>query len=185
MPFFLGRKGFEKYLIGKTFLEHSEKANLFCDISSKESERLYGRNWTEFISNCRTTLGTESGSSIIDFTGEIEYNLNFYQAFHPFACFKDLPEKYLSSDGILEIQVISPRCFESAALGTVMVLFPGNYSGILIRDKHYIGLEKDFSNIDEVIEKIKDDQYLQEMSNFARLDLVQVENFLTKNSFSK
>ena len=87
--------------------------------------------------------GTESGS-IIDFTGEIEYDLNFYQAFHPFACLSDLPKKYLSTDGKLEIQVISPRCFEAAALGTVMVLFPGNYSGILIRDRHYIGLERLF-----------------------------------------
>ena len=85
-PFFLGRKGYEKYLIGRTFLKYSHGSNLICDISSKESDRLYGKKWTEFISNCRTTLGTESGSSIIDFTGEIEYDLNFYQAFHPFAC---------------------------------------------------------------------------------------------------
>ena len=176
-PFFLGRKGYEKYLIGRTFLKYSHGSNLICDISSKESDRLYGKKWTEFISNCRTTLGTESGSSIIDFTGEIEYDLNFYQAFHPFACLGDLPKKYLSTDGKLEIQVISPRCFEAAALGTVMVLFPGNYSGVLIRDKHYVGLEKDFSNVDEVIDKINDDNYLQEMSDFAHSDLVQSKEF--------
>ena len=78
----------------------------------------------------------------------------------------------MSTDGKLEIQVISPRCFEAAALGTVMVLFPGNYSGILIRDRHYIGLEKDFSNVNEVIDKINDDNYLQEMSDFAHSDLI-------------
>ena len=176
-PFFLGSKGIEKYLIGKYFLEKTHDINLVCDISSKENNRLYGREWTKFISNCKTTLGTESGSSIIDFTGDIEYKLNFYQAFHPFANFDDVPTKFLKSDGNLEIQVISPRCFEAAALGTVLVLYPGEYSGILIRDKHYIGLEKDFSNINEVVERIKDLTELQKMANSARKDLVASGNF--------
>ena len=107
------------------FLKYSHESNLICDISSKESDRLYGKKWTEFISNCRTTLGTESGSSIIDFTGEIEYDLNFYQAFHPFACLGDLPKKYLSTDGKLEIQVISPRCFRSGSFGDCYGLVSG------------------------------------------------------------
>ena len=172
-PFFLGKKGIEKYLIGKYFLEHIQDQNLTCDISSKEKDRLYGRGWTQFVSNCKTTLGTESGSSIIDFTGQIEYRLNFYQAFHPFASFENLPGQLLESDGNLEIQVISPRCFEAASLGTVLVLYPGTYSGILKRDKHYIGLEKDFSNINEVSERIKDINGLKDMADFTRNDLVK------------
>jgi hypothetical protein len=187
-PFFLGRKGIQKYLIGRNFLENTKSLELICDISCKEKDRLYGKDWIEFLSNCKTTLGTESGSSIIDFVGDIEYNLNFYQAFHPFATFDDVPEEILKSDGELEIQVISPRCFEAAALGTVLVLYPGSYSGILIRDEHYIGLEKDFSNIYEVVEKIKDLDGLQEMANFTRKTLVESGNFSYKkfvNEFDK
>lgn len=172
-PFFLGKKGIEKYLIGKSFLENTNDQNLICDVSSKENDRLYGKDWTQFVSNCKTTLGTESGSSIIDFTGEIEYNLNLYQAFHPFAVFEDLTGNFLDSDGELEIQVISPRCFEAAALGTVLVLYPGTYSEILKRDEHFIGLEKDFSNIKEVVERMKDDNELEDMAKFCRTDLVE------------
>jgi hypothetical protein len=187
-PFFLGRKGIQKYLIGRNFLENKKSQELICDISCKEKDRLYGKDWIDFLSNCKTTLGTESGSSIIDFVGDIEYNLNFYQAFHPFATFDDVPKEILKSDGELEIQVISPRCFEAAALGTVLVLYPGSYSGILVRDKHYIGLEKDFSNINEVVEKIKDLDSLQEMANFTRKALVESGNFSYKkfvNEFDK
>ena len=171
-PFFLGKKGIEKYLIGKYFLDYTNDLNLSSNISSKENDRLYGKEWIRFVSNCKATLGTESGSSIIDFTGEIEYKLNFYQAFHPFATFEDLPRKFLDSDGELEIQVISPRCFEAVALGTVLILYPGSYSGVLEREKHFIGLEKDFSNIKEVVERVKNDSALQDMADFARSDLV-------------
>ncbi len=177
VPFYLGKKGVEKYVIGKQFLNEVKDMELICDISSKESDRLYGRNWTNFISNCKATLGTESGSSIIDFTGEIEYQLNFYQAFHPFAKIDNVPKQFLRLDGKLEIQVISPRCFEAAALGTALVLFPGEYSGILKQNKHYIPLEKDFSNISEVVDRIKDVEGLQQMTQFTREDLVKSKKF--------
>ena len=78
----------------------------------------------------------------------------------------------MDSDGELEIQVISPRCFEAVALGTVLILYPGSYSGVLEREKHFIGLEKDFSNIKEVVERVKNDSALQDMADFARSDLV-------------
>ena len=188
VPFFLGSKGIEKYLIGKTFLKKANNKNLNCNISSKESDRLYGKAWIDFLSNCKVTLGTESGSSIIDFTGHTEYQLNLYQAFHPFANFDDVPDKFLKSDGELEIQVISPRCFEAAALGTVLVLYPGEYSGILEKDKHYISLEKDFSNINEVIERIKNHDGLQKIADFAREDLIRSGNYSYENficSFEK
>jgi hypothetical protein len=188
VPFFLGSKGIEKYLIGKTFLKKANNKNLNCNISSKESDRLYGKAWIDFLSNCKVTLGTESGSSIIDFTGHTEYQLNLYQAFHPFANFDDVPDKFLKSDGELEIQVISPRCFEAAALGTVLVLYPGEYSGILEKEKHYISLEKDFSNINEVIERIKNHDGLQKIADFAREDLIRSGNYSYENficSFEK
>ena len=145
-PFWYGYKSAEKFLIGEHFIHYSQGTRLLNDISWREKDRLYGQDWIKFISNCKATLGTESGASIIDFTGEIEYDLNRFQAFHPLARFEDVPPVLLQNDGKLQIQVISPRCFEAAALKTVMVLYPGTYSDILIKDKHYIELKKDFSN---------------------------------------
>ena len=171
-PFFLGRKSHEKFLIGKLFLEKTKGLGLSYDVSSSEKDRIYGEKWIEFLSNCKTTLGTESGASIIDFTGKIEYKLNRWQAFHPYGDFEDLPTHLLEDDGKIELQVISPRCFEAACLGTVMVMYPGNYSGILEAGVHYISLEKDFSNIDEVTQAIQNDNFLKEIAKNAKRELI-------------
>ena len=171
-PFFLGKKGYDKYLIGEEFLKNSQGLGLRTDISSKEKDRLYGREWIEFLQNCKATLGTDSGSSIIDFNGETEYRLSLYQALHPFAKFANVPPQYLELDGKLEIQVISPRCFEAAALGTVLILFPGNYSGILRPFDHYLPLKKDFSNLQEVLDILESEGQAKEIIARARKDLI-------------
>lgn len=46
---------------------------------------------------------------------------------------------------------------------TVMILFEGNYSGILTPHKHYIPLRKDFSNLDEVFSLLNDGDYIDKM----------------------
>lgn len=176
-PFWLGRKSHEKYLVGRLFAENTQGSGLNCDISSSEKDRIYGNRWIDFLLNCKTTLGTESGASIIDFTGLIEYDLNRYQAFRPFAKFEKVPSRYLEKDGEIELQVISPRCFEAAALGTVMVMYPGTYSGILQPGVHFLPLEKDFSNIEEVVGFIQDDEQLEEMARNAERDLVDSGKF--------
>lgn len=171
-PFFLGRKSHEKFLIGKLLLEKTKGHGLRHDVSSSEKDRIYGKKWINFLSNCKTTLGTESGASIIDFTGKIEYELNRWQAFHPFGDFEDVPAHLLEEDGQIELQVISPRCFEAASLGTVMIMYPGDYSGILKPGVHYLSLEKDFSNIDEVTQAIKDTDFLETIARNARSELI-------------
>jgi hypothetical protein len=57
--------------------------------------------------------------------------------------------------------MISPRIFESAALQTVPLLFSGSYSGIISPDVNYIEIKKDFSNIKLVLEKMADENLVQ------------------------
>jgi hypothetical protein len=51
---------------------------------------------------------------------------------------------------------ISPRVFECAVMHTPMILYRGRYSGIIDPETHYIPLEKDFSNIDDVLRRLDD-----------------------------
>ena len=60
-------------------------------------------------------------------------------------------------------------------------MYEGNYKGILKKDVHYISLKKDYSNIEEVINKIKDDDYLQNMANTAYKDIVESEKYSYEN----
>ncbi len=70
------------------------------------------------------------------------------------------------------IQAISPRVFEAAALGTAMINFTGRYSDVIEPWTHYVPLEKDFSNFDEVVAAIRDDAVLEGMATRAHADLV-------------
>ena len=75
-------------------------------------------------------------------------------------------------EGNVVVKVISPRVFEAASLGTALVMFPGQYSGIVTPGEHYIVLEKDFSNMDEVVRQLKDDDLVNAMTARAREDLI-------------
>lgn len=67
---------------------------------------------------------------------------------------------------------ISPRVFETIAMHTGLVLFEGNYSGVIHPGKHYIALKKDFSNVDEVLALVNDLDYLQKMTTRAYEDVI-------------
>jgi len=170
MWYWLGALAHEKWFIAEEFKRRAkvDSLDLVLDFSSREDERLYGDAWTKFVASCKTVIGVESGASIIDFDGRLERIVDQYVSQHPKASFEEVSEIFLKPyEGSLKLHQISPRCFEAAALRTPMVLFEGNYSGVLVPNRHFIVLKKDFSNFAEVVEKIKDDAFLQEMANLT------------------
>ena len=63
--------------------------------------------------------------------------------------------------------MITPRVFEAIALQTPLVMFPGEFNGILKAHRHYIVLERDFSNVEDVMSKITDENYLKMVADRA------------------
>jgi len=166
MPFWLGRLGHEKWFIAQEFERRASSINLNLDLSTQEGERLYGDAWTNFVASCRAVIGVESGASIIDFDGKLETQVDDYVAANPKATFEEVSEKILSPyEGSLKLHQISPRCFEAAALRTPMVLFEGEYSGVLKPGRHFIVLKKDFSNFGDVVSRLRDHAFLQAMAD--------------------
>lgn len=173
LPYWYGELGQEKVWIAEKFLESTKNITLNCDISVKEEDRIYGKNWINFISTSKATLGTESGASVFDFSGELKSTVDAYMDQNPNASFYKVQEKYLLPyEGKIYLHQISPRAFESICLKTAMILFEGEYSGILKPWEHYIPLKKDFSNIDEVIAFLNDDIKLEELVDRAYNDIV-------------
>ena len=163
-PYWLGAHAQEKVFIGQEFQKRAQRHGLATDISVEEHDRIYGRDWIRFLCSCRATLGVESGASIVDCDGELERKVDSYLADHPSATFAEVRNKFLEGiDGSIVINPISPRAFEAAATKTAMVLFEGTYSGILQPWRHYIPLKKDFSNFEDVVAKIKDPVFLQDL----------------------
>jgi hypothetical protein len=173
VPVWLGRLGREKTEIARAFLDHVADRGLRCDISSREDDRIYGEAWNRFLASCKTTLGTESGASIVDFDGSLEALAKDYLPRRPHATREEI-ERDLTGpyEGKVVINTASPRLFEAAALRTAMILFRGTYGGVVEPGRHYIPLEKDFSNIDEVVERVRDPAYLDELADRTYDDLV-------------
>ena len=68
--------------------------------------------------------------------------------------------------------VVSPKMFEAISVGTVLVMFQGNYSNILLPNIHYIELKKNLSNLNDVVSKISDNNFLQNMADRAYKDII-------------
>jgi len=165
VPWWLGWLGQDKVLIGHGVKARAGSAGLKVDIAWTEADRIYGCRWIEFLRNSRTTIGCEGGASISDFDGSIEQAVVDYVKSHPGATFEDVHAAILAPhEGNVPMNVMTPRLFEAAALRTALVLFPGRYSDVLEPWRHYIPLEKDFSNFDAVARLIKDDQFLTELT---------------------
>jgi hypothetical protein len=185
LPFWYGKLSREKAWIGQRFLELAPKYGLRCDIAWQEHARIYGERWIDFVSSSRATLGCESGASIADFDGGVERSVRAYLRSHPGAPYQEVAQAVLEPyEGNVVVHVISPRVFEAASLGTVLVMFPGDYSGVVAAGEHYIPLEKDFSNMDDVVAKLKDDDYIAQMSSRTYHDLIRSGRWSYKSFIS-
>lgn len=164
-----GRLGFDKFEIGRRMKELCDARCITTDIAMDEASRIYGTAWFDFIGNCRAMLGSESGSNVFDFDGSIEARFKEMTAANGGVppSYADFLPTVIDRDGEIEMGQISPRVFECAMMRTPMVLFKGRYSDAIVPDRHYIPLEKDFSNIDEVLERLNDLPALEAMTQRA------------------
>lgn len=178
VPFWLGEFGQDKVRIAQGFRARAAAHDLRVDIEWEEEKRIYGRAWNRFVESCRCVLGTESGASIGDWDGSLHREVERYLESNPDASFEDVSHALLAPhEGNLELRTISPRAFEAIALRTALIQFPGAYSGILEPWKHYIPLEKDFSNFDEVLAKIRDVDFLEAMTRRAYDDIAVPQRY--------
>lgn len=183
LPGWCGSFALQKWQIGERVLRDAPGHNLKCDIAMSEASRIYGDDWIRFMGNCKATLGTESGASFVDYTGLVHQEIDKYEAKHPEAHFMDVKEKFLEGrDGETVIHVISPRVFEAAALRTLMILYPGTYSGVLTPGRHYVELKPDHSNMDEIVSILRDPDRAAEIINNAYDEIARSQTW-THESF--
>jgi hypothetical protein len=168
LPYWLGSLAQDKVRIAEGVQKLAAQNGLTFDISVREEDRIYGPGWIEFVGSAKSVLATESGSSIWDHDGRVQREVEAYLERHPNADFDTVAREVLAPyEGNLSYNAVSPRLFEAVALRTPMVMFPGWYNGVVEPDRHYIPLEKDFSNFVEVAAKLKDDVYLQGLADRA------------------
>lgn len=173
-PPWLGRHGMLKTKIAEVFSTAAAGKDLIIDISTRHQDTLLGDKWYGFLYRCKYMIGVEGGASILDASGEIRVKTEQYVKDNPNASFEEVERNcFAGKDGMLELFALSPRHLECCATKTCQVLVRGEYNGVLTEGRHYLGLENDLSNVDEVIAAIKSDQLRDTLVQNAYEDIVR------------
>lgn len=170
-----GDLGQEKQHIGVEVRRLCEARGIPVDIDWTEESRIYGDGWFRFLESCRATLGTESGANVFDEDGSLRRSIDEALEQNPELTYAEARERYLQGRelAVAKMNQISPKMFEAIALGTALVLFEGNYSGVLEPEKHYLPLKKDYSNFDAIAAKLEDVPFLEALVRRAREDILE------------
>lgn len=178
LPFWYGDLGQEKQEIAEQFKQKCEQRGIVCDIEWNDKHRIYGDAWNSFLGNCRATLGTESGSNVFDDFGYLRAKFSEFKHKFPNSTYQEA-RQFVFGSKVEEpvMNQISPRIFESILAKTGLILYEGNYSGVIYPDVHYISLKKDFSNFDDVMAKLTDNRFMGDMVDRAYRDVIESGRF--------
>jgi hypothetical protein len=171
LPYWFGSQGQLKHQIADVVAERAGKHGLKCDISTRPEDIIVGNDWIDFVASGRAIIGCESGSSALDRRGEIKAKIQSLLAENPHLSFEEVGACMPTGWDDYRFFAISPRHFEAVVTKTCQILVEGHYDGVLEPDKHYIPLKRDFSNLDQVLEKVKDHPYIQDMVERAYEDI--------------
>ena len=141
------------------------------DIELEDKYRIYGQEWYNRLRNSKTTLACQSGCDVFHVSKQ---DVDRYQRNNPSFTYEQVKDHFnLEKEYKNNYGVVSPKMFEAIKCNCVLIMFPGNYNDILKANIHYIELQKDFSNIEDVIKKVNDNEFLQKMADRAYTDIVE------------
>ncbi len=173
LPYWFGTQGQLKHLIADRVNELAPKLFLRTDISTRYEDAITSDQWFSFLASARTTIGTESGSSALDPRGNLKAKIQFLQKSNPDLKFEELEDLLPKGWDDYSFYAISPRHYEAIYTKTVQILMEGEYDGILKPDLHYIPLKRDFSNLTETLEKVRDTKLLNSIAERAYGDIYE------------
>jgi hypothetical protein len=156
LPYWFGSHGQLKHRIGTVVEERARARGLRTDISTRVEDTVAGARWFDFLMSGRTVLGCESGSSVLDRRGELQARIRRLLSEDPRRPFDVVSRAMPDGWDAYAFFALSPRHFEAVITKTCQVLIDGEYEGVFQRDRHYIPLRPDFSNMDEVLDRVRD-----------------------------
>lgn len=173
MPPHLGRLAQAKAVQAVTMADAARAAGFVVDVSTRVEDSFLGAAWFDFLASCRFTVGMKGGASLHDPIGLVHTRVESYRTRRPGAEFDEIEaECFPGKDMKHEFTAISPRLFESALAGTCQILQREDYLGVLEPWRDYVPLERDFSNMEQVLTAMRDHDRCQEIVGSARTALV-------------
>lgn len=154
-PYFIGDK--ERNDMLDVVYDRAQQHGMIMDFGYKNIERAA---WAEFLRSCKAIVGAEAGSYYLDRRGVLMERARDYERRHPNATFEEIFQKYftLNLPEHVSNKCISSRHFEPVGTKTCQLLLEGSYNGILRPNEDYISLKKDYSNLDEALRMLMDEE---------------------------
>jgi len=178
MPAHLGAYAQEKAHQTIEFSRYTREAGFAVDVSTRVEDGIVGADWPKFLRKCKFTVGMKGGASIADPHGLLYTRVEARR--HRCIRYHNTPESMSflrRRDGKHRFTAISPRLFEAAAAGTCQILRPDDYLGVLEPWVHYLPLNRDFSNVQEVLLAMRDLERCQEVANNSQEKLIDSGKF--------
>jgi hypothetical protein len=170
----LGRYGFLKTRVADVFAQRAPAFGLATDISTRAADTFYGDEWYRFLLRCRYVIGVQGGAGVLDWDGSVRECAEALRDERPDAGFEEIEAAcFPGKDGGLAYFAISPRHLEACATRTCQVLIEGHYNGVLTPGLHYIELKQDFSNLDDVLQRMASDRERETIVARAYDDVVR------------
>lgn len=182
LPPYFGRIGEVKWTIGRDVAQLARQAELNVDIELGDSGTLFGEAWLHFIEDSKFTLGSNSGSSLLDPVGDVQRRVRDILRVKPDASFEVVEAAcFPGLEGQHSFTAISPRVIEAALLGSAQILVDGEYSGIVSPAEHFIPIRSDASNFSEVLAQMSDVESVKRMIDRCREAILSVDVLRYKN----
>ena len=150
------------------FTKNDFQPELAVDIRLGRKLRLSREKYVNFLNAIRGTIGAESGTYYLEKTDETQKKVQAFLSRYPKTTFEEIYDRFFRDYSCpVNGKAISSRHFEPIGTKTCQILLEGKYNDILKPDVHYISLNKDYSNIDSVIEKFRDKDFTRKMTDNA------------------
>lgn len=167
-----GRASLMKANLPMELKEKLQDTGFVVDVSIAQEDRIYGEDWYRFLKGAKTTFASPGGYTAVDYLGEINSRVRYLEEVEELSDYESVSSNMPVNWDSYNLLTITPRHFECIACGTAQILVKHHYRDILVADKHYIPLEEDLSNIDQVKQSLRDIDRLQEMADLARQEIL-------------
>jgi hypothetical protein len=165
-PIYLGHR--ERRELAEHVADAARRRGLRVDVSLDGAARFDERGWAAFLDRCRAQLGSEAGADFFELTDETRNRVNAWVAEHPESSDDEVLERFFRDrTGWISGRALSGRVVEAAGTKTAQLLLEGDYGGWFRPDEHYVPLRKDFSNLDEALDRLADRAAVGRMTQAA------------------
>jgi hypothetical protein len=166
-PLYLGHD--DRQRLPTAFAAVGGRLGMTLDISLDGRDRFGVSEWAAFLDRCRGTFGCEAGTDFFELDDRTRLAVNDYTARNTEAGFPEVYDRFFRDyPDRVSGRTISGRVVEAAATGTTQILLAGDYAGHFEPDVHYISLRRDLSDLDEAVERLRDEAEATALAVAAR-----------------